>query len=222
MLKLIDLLKKRRNDVLAEQMHGKPEKLSAACARELDLWRVQEVLGGDGEQWTSLYQDSYRIVLWAAAYSDPQRLLLSQDYREITDEAFARCYAHLARYQGLSRFSTWVAAYAKNLVRNRCAREQTRKRKQGVLEQAVELGISRWDPLRILLRLERDRCLWRAFFDLPMTEQQIVSLRLFENETYPAIAEELGLSRKEVRRRYQAALGQLRRGFLHDDIYGRP
>ena len=99
-----------------------------------DYEQVQRILHGEEGCWEQLYQNAYPIVRSFARQNDWKCLLLSQDYDDITDEAFARCYGNLERYRGESRFSTWVCGYAKNITRNRCSRQHTRLRNKGHLE----------------------------------------------------------------------------------------
>lgn len=181
--------------------------------QELDFQQVQEIMKGAEELWEPLYSASYHMVLQCAAKADYSHLLGPPDYRDITDEAFALCYAQLERYRGRSRFSRWVGGYAKNITRNRCSRERTRRRNQRLLEDAADARMDGCDPLLILIRLERDQCLWRAFYELSETDRRIVESRLFENTAPRAIARELDMTRREVLRRYDAALVSLRWNF---------
>lgn len=84
--------------------------------REQDYQQVQEFLkSGDPELWKALYESAYEIVYQCAYGMDFCRVLGSDDYCEIADEAFALCYEQLDRYQGLSQFSGWVGGYSKTL-----------------------------------------------------------------------------------------------------------
>lgn len=82
--------------------------------REEDYQQVRAFLeSGDQALWKALYEDAYETVRQCAAYTDFGHLLDPEEYREIADEAFARCYEQLERYQGRSRFSGWVADTAR-------------------------------------------------------------------------------------------------------------
>ena len=182
-------------------------------AREQDYEIVQKILDGNQDLWDELYRTSHPAVLRSAAAADYRRMLNSAEYHEIADEAFARCYEQLDRYRGLSRFERWVGGYAKNITRNRCARELTRIRNRRLLEDAANRRMNGCDPLLILIRLERDRCLWRAFFDLSPVDRRIVWSSILENMAPKVWARELHLTKKEVRRRYEDALVVLRWNF---------
>lgn len=184
--------------------------VSQISLREYDFQQVQKILGGAQELWDPLYQAVYQIVVRCAAKADHNRLLKSDDYRDITDEAFTTCYTQLERYKGWSRFSYWVGGYAKNITRNRCARELTKIRNKKLLENAASCQMAYCDPLLTLIRLERDQFLWKAFFDLPIIDQKIVAARIFKNIAPRTLAHDLQLSRKEVLTRYDLAIIILR------------
>lgn len=181
---------------------------------QTDFERVQEILQGAEEPWEQLYKNAYQSVHSCARQSDWKHLLLSQDYDDIVDEAFARCYEHLDRYRGESRFSTWVGGYAKNIARNRCSRQQTCVRNKGHLEDLARNQMATCDPYFVLLRCERDNCLWRAFFDLDEVDQEIIRRRVFEDDAPRLIAKDLHMTRKEVLNRFEYAKVIMRRLFL--------
>ena len=183
--------------------------------RQEDYEQAQAILQGAEELWEQLYANAYRSVRSCAQHTDWKNLLLPQDYDEITDEAFARCYEHLSRYRGESRFSTWVGGYAKNIARNRCSRQQTHLRNKGHLEALARNQMAACDPYFVLLRCERDNCVWRAFFDLDEADQEIVRRMVFENDAPRLIARDLRMTRKEVLNRFAHAKITMRRLFLY-------
>ena len=187
---------------------------SKSSAQE-DYEQVQKILHGAEELWEQLYRNAYPIVHCSARQSDWNHLLLPQDYDDITDEAFARCYEHLSRYRGESRFSTWVGGYAKNIARNRCSRQQTRLKNKGHLEELARNQMAACDPYFVLLRCERDNCVWRAFFDLDEADQEIVRRRAFEDTAPRLIAKDLNMTRKEVLHRFEYAKVTMRHLYLY-------
>lgn len=200
---------------MRHRMWCNPRRTILTSYWHADYERVQEVLQGAEEPWEQLYKNAYQKVLGFARQTDWKNILQPQDYDEIVDEAFARCYEHLDRYRGESRFSTWVGGYAKNIARNRCSRQQTRLRNKGHLEDLARNQMANSDPYFVLLRYERDNCLWGAFFDLDETDQEIVKRRVLENDAPRQIARELQMTRKEVLNRYECAKVTMRRLFLY-------
>lgn len=180
-----------------------------------DYEQVQEILMGTQEQWAQLYQDAYHIVLSTVRQTDHYKLLSHQEYEDITDEAFARSYAQLDQFRPISRFSIWVSGIARNITRDRRARQQTRIKYSGHLEELAKNEMACCDPFWVLGRYERNRCLWRAFFNLDRVDQEIVIRRLLEDGTFKRIAVDLQLPRKEVRSRLNFAKARMRSLFLH-------
>ena len=138
----------------------------ATDRRKQDYQLVQNILQGAEGLWDSLYAASYSTVINCARDEDYLKMLGPADYHEIADEAFARCYTQLERYRGLSRFCYWVGGYARNITKNRYSKEQTKQRNHILLVNAAKRHMKNYDPLPIIVRLERDQCLWKAFNDL--------------------------------------------------------
>ena len=107
-------------------------------ARERDHQLARLALGGASRAWDLLYEKAIRSVPAAVRRANFQHFFSDWDYRDITDEALARCYDHLERYRGLSQFQWWVLGYAKNILRNRIQRQLTHRRNQSLLERAAE------------------------------------------------------------------------------------
>lgn len=183
-------------------------------ARDYDYALAKAALQGDDNAWDTLYEDSWQFVLRAARQADQCHLLASDDYKDVTEEAFEKCYEHLERYQGRSRFYRWVAGYVKNLIRGRYARKQTVRRNQYLLENIVRSRLSQQDPLFILIRLERNQILWEAFSQIPKIEQHIVDSILFHRVPPRQIARKLQLHRKQVLQYYDDALIKIRWHFI--------
>lgn len=142
------------------------------------------------------------------------RVLGPDDYCEIADEAFALCYEQLDRYQGLSQFSGWVGGYSKNITRTRCRQVLSGLRYRRQLYEVSTGRMRDWDPLWILIRLERYYCLWKAISDISETSQRILEARILEKLSLRAIAQELNLTQREVKTRYEAACNVVRTRFL--------
>lgn len=187
---------------------------SAPSMREWDYHLAYLALCGDEDAWNTLYEDSFTSVVRAVKSFDDKRSFSHDDYYEIVDEAFARCYEQLNRYQGLSRFHRWVFDYAKNIMRGRLRAQSTAQRNQYLLACAAQSQFSGSDPLQILLYLERAQYLWNAFFDLDQTEQYVVFQTVFFNTPPRTLARELLLTRRQVLQSYSDACLKLRWNYL--------
>lgn len=184
------------------------------AARENDYRLAFEALHGAAGAWDALYEEAYPFVLREVKRFDDRHFFADGDHEEITDEAFERCYEQLERYQGLSRFQRWVLGYAKNIMRNRRRRQLTARRNQYLMWTMEASRKGSLDPLYILIRLERDQCLWSAFYQLPDPDQTILFQRLFLNVPPKRIAKELQLTRKQIAQRYEEALVVVRWRFI--------
>jgi len=74
---------------------------------------VREAQAGDEQAWTTLYRHTYDGLYRHIGYlvQDPS---VAED---LTQESFARACSHLERFDGRSRFETWLHGIAINIVR---------------------------------------------------------------------------------------------------------
>ena len=151
-----------------DRSHIPPSLSHQPPQREADYRLAQDTLRGDAGAWEQLYTAAYPAVLRTIERYDDRHLLSADTRRDIADESFARCYNHLERYQGRSRFRHWVSGYAKNIIRNQKRKHATMFRHQWLLLDRACSDKSHLDPLLLLIRLERDRCLWDAFSICPL------------------------------------------------------
>lgn len=142
--------------------------------QEQDYLLATEALRGDSHAEDTLYLGSVSFVVNAARKYDVQKWFSPSDYPDIADEAFAKCYEHLERYQGLGRFRNWVLGYAKNIMRNRWRKQCTARRNQSLLESLATSQLRHLDPLILLVWLELNRYLWDTFYRLTALEQRII------------------------------------------------
>lgn len=182
--------------------------------RERDYQLAYLALCGDEEAWNALYQDSFAFVINAVKQLDDQHMFSYDDYYDMTDEAFGRCYEQLDRYQGLSRFRRWVLGYAKNIMYNRRRAQSTALRNQYLLECAAECQFRGSDPLYILIYLERAQYLWNAFFGLEKAEQYVIFQTVFFHTPPRTLAKNLLLTRKQVLQLYSEACLKLRWNYV--------
>ena len=85
---------------------------------------VERARGGDEQAWTTLYRHTYDGLYRHVGY-------LVQDpvvAEELTQECFARASLRLDRFDGRSRFETWLHGIAINIVRNHWRGSSRRER----------------------------------------------------------------------------------------------
>lgn len=192
---------------------GHQNTLPQENTKEYDWMQVQRILNGEDDCWDLLYNAAYNAVLRCVVRADHKKRFEYYEYRDIVDEAFYLCYAQLERYRGWSKFSGWVSGYAKNITRNRCTRESTRRKHAYSQREKSIRQMESNDPESILIRQERNACLWKAFFEMNSMDQAILSGRILEGKSFAAIGRELHLSRKETLQRYGVAVNCLRKAF---------
>lgn len=182
--------------------------------QEQDYLLATEALRGDSHAGDTLYLGSVSFVVNAARKYDVQKWFSPSDYLDIADEAFAKCYEHLERYQGLGRFRNWVLGYAKNIMRNRWRKQCTARRNQSLLERLATSQLRHLDPLILLVRLERNRYLWDTFYRLTALEQRIIYQCVFCGTPPRTPARAFQLTRKYVLQHYEDTRVTLRWNYL--------
>lgn len=190
-----------------------PNSFNDPPPKSPDLERAKQILQGHLPIWDALYDASYTAVLCKARRTDTYHVLDEAEYRDIADEAFARCYAHLDRYRGDSAFAGWVKGYAKNITRRRIDRRWTQMRHHQTATLTCKQRQYACDPLTIVLHRERNAVLWRVMNELDAVDRRIVLLHVLDEQTFTRIAQHSACPRVDIFRRYRNALKTLRERF---------
>ncbi|MFC1708424.1 RNA polymerase sigma factor [Planctomycetota bacterium] len=176
---------------------------------------VQRARNGDRgsfEALVALYADR----IYNLCYS---KLGSAEDARDAAQDVFLRAYRALPRFEGKSRFYTWLFRIAVNCS---FTRRKKRLRKQALapisLEQVLRSGDrdraepadEREEPIRRLLRAEQLEVIHEAIAELPQGFQEVVLLRDIEGLAYEDIAEILSVPIGSVKSRLHRARLQLR------------
>lgn len=126
---------------------------------------------------------------------------------EFTQEAFVRAFERLDRFDGASRFSTWLY----RLARNRAIDLLRRKRPQADGDFAAEQrGASGAPPQQDLERREAQHAVQQALASLPADQREIILLRDFDGQDYATIAAALDVPPGTVKSRLSRARAALR------------
>lgn len=179
---------------------------SGPSAQEEEYRLANEALHGNHDSWNALYQEAFPLVVNGLKKYDYRHIFHADAYHDAADEAFARCYEQLDRYQGLSRFWRWVLGYGKNVLHELCRKEATARKNQYLLENQASSKSYSQDPLQILLRIERDCCLWEVFDGLTLPEKTLLWQQVFFNIPPRRLAKKLQLTRKQAQQCYEDAL----------------
>lgn len=155
----------------------------------------------------------------------------AQDVRQM---ALLKVYQGLTRFEGRSRFSTWLYRLVVNLCRDRARqRDAGRRAFAGAVHErfgheqrgpvpdhdgggAAREGFALEETgLHVAHERELARLVARAVLTLPAAEREVVVLRHYHDLPFPAIAEILGDPVTTVKSRMSRGLSQLRTRLAH-------
>jgi len=134
-----------------------------------------------------------------------------EEAKDVRQMALLKTYQGLDRFEGRSRFSTWVYRVVLNLCRDR-------KRSAAVRTRVVEESVREREGDYVLeetgFHVARDRELAeivaQAVLALPAAEREVVVLRHYHDLGFPTIAEILGSPVTTVKSRMSRGLELLR------------
>lgn len=175
---------------------------------------AQSALLGNTYAWNTLYNNAYDIVcgyIVKHCRNTPAQRGFAED---IINEAFKRGYAHLNRYQGKSRFSTWVCGIAKNIILEN--NRETYKNIELINRIQHSFLYSEYmDPEYIAMQNEKYFCIWRAFYSLSEKHQALIQCIVLMDMPQSKAAKQAGLSLPECIYEYHNALECFRRKFFY-------
>lgn len=125
---------------------------------------------------------------------------------DLGQEAFLRAFRGLERFEGRSRFSTWVYRIAYNVYLNHRARSKT----LGALPQDYEGRVAAPDAMESAGRSDLRRDLTAAIGRLDERYRAVIVLYYVEDVSYPEIAEVLDIPLGTVKTHLHRARKMLR------------
>lgn len=172
---------------------------------------VQLSLEGDEKAWEMLYDDAYAKARGAAYNADPYRILHAEDVEEIAREALEKCYQKREQFRPENLFSTWVGGFARNITKRYQGKYYRRFKKEQVIyyESLPENA----DPLRLLLRKERNYYMWLT---LEMMEEPGRSLFMWyqlKDISKAQARKKAGIRNEDMEEAGRRAILQYRRDF---------
>jgi RNA polymerase sigma-70 factor (ECF subfamily) len=193
-----------------------PEPTAPQGTRDPDHDLVEACRAGRGDAFGSLVRRHEARVVRLAA-----RLLGDADAAlDAAQEAFVKAWRALPRFQGESRFSTWLVRIVINQCRNDLRRRRTVKHTRPLSLDAPAAGDGSVadgvagrspDPFAVARGREVERALGAALSRLDPEAREVVWLRDAEDLSYEDIAEVLGVPVGTVRSRLHRARADLRR-----------
>jgi len=170
---------------------------------------VREAQRGGVEAFSKLVEKYKRRAYFAAL----GLVRNHHDALDLSQEAFARAYRAMRRFDTTRPFYPWLYRIVRNLCLNHLKR---RSRQQEVSMEIIEpcggesLADSRAGPAELAVRNELRERLWRAMENLTPEHREILVLRHFQEMSYAEIAETLECPPGTVMSRLHAARRNLR------------
>lgn len=156
-----------------------------------------------------------------------KRVRSPEDRLDLTQETFFRAYKSLDGFRGESKLSTWLFRIAYYTYQHYLRTGMLRDDAVSVSPvddgdpESSETVPSSTDPGAdaALLHKEERRLLSEAILDLPPKMRQSVTLRVYRDQSYQEIADQMGISIQTVKAHLFQARRQLRRrleGYFED------
>ncbi len=138
------------------------------------------------------------------------RLLLrnGEDAQDASQEAFVKAWRNIGRFDGRSRFFTWLSVILRNVCRDRL------RRRRG--DEMVELTDGHAhpnpdsDPVALAQRSERAEQIRQAIRELPAPHRDVIVMSHFLDFSYRQMAQSLDVPIGTVTSRLHAARKALR------------
>ncbi|MDR0562000.1 MAG: sigma-70 family RNA polymerase sigma factor [Spirochaetaceae bacterium] len=139
---------------------------------------VAEVVSGQKELFRLLVNRYQKIVygMGMSFFHNPE------DASDFTQEVFLKAYRSLSRFQGRSRFSTWLYRIAYNTAVNSVSRKK--EYQSFVEEETFQDGDN---PEQTALRSALQEAVWEAVRELPDRYRICVDLFFFYDRSYQEI-----------------------------------
>ncbi len=156
---------------------------------------IAKAQSGDKEAFEKLLC-KYKNMILSMAYYISQN---EYDALDMAQEVYVKLYKNVYKFEGKSKFSTWVYSVA----RNTCIDEYKRiKRNRNYFEtDEKELSAETEGPEDIILKKELSDFVRIMLSELPPIYNKILSLRYIETLSYREIAERLECSEGTVKSR---------------------
>ena len=169
---------------------------------------------GEVEAWARLYHEHYEDLYLHLGFmtSDPA---LAED---LTQEVFARAFVALGRFEGRSRFATWLYGISSNVVRDHWRKQRRQRRAYAQLStNEVDDALSPEDTHDVK---QKTRALARALEGLPDRYREAFVLVALRELSTAQAAEILGISPSNVSVRVHRARKRIHRKLTRRGWFG--
>lgn len=181
----------------------------AASDAEIAALLIERARGGDMQAWARLYQDHFDGLFRHLRYLTGD----AQVAEELVQETFVQALTCIARFDGRSRFSTWLHGIGLNVARHHWRSQRSTAKahaKLTLVNALVEAGSSA-SPDRTLVSRQRVKALYDALDSLPEHLREAFILRELEGLAPPEAAELLGITANNLAVRASRARAHIRK-----------
>ena len=176
---------------------------------------IRLVLNGDTRAFSEIV-DRYRDSVFGMALRFTGN---HGDAQDISQEIFIRVYENLNRYNGKSKFSTWLYRISYNLCIDWTRKHRKDRLVTGITDDDPEIPDSRAGPEDTFFETQRRRELRRAISSLKDKYRDILILFYYQGFSYEVISGILEMPVKTVETQLYRARKQLRKR-LEGDLEG--
>lgn len=180
----------------------------AASDAEIAAVLMERARGGDMQAWARLYQDHFDGLFRHLRYLTGD----AQVAEELVQETFVQALTCIARFDGRSRFSTWLHGIGLNVARHHWRSQRSTAKahaKLTLVNELVEAGSA--PPDRTLASRQRVKALYEALDSLPEHLREAFILRELEGLAPPEAAELLGITANNLAVRASRARARIRK-----------
>ena len=182
--------------------------------------------GGDSDALGSLLEGSRAYLKMLARLQIGRRLQSKLDAEDLLQEAFLRAHQAIGRFRGSTQdeFLAWLRGILAHVLADQVRRYHGTERRDPKLECAFEfeleraaerairvLAASTSSPSQRALRHERAVLLGEAMERLPNAAREVLTLRHFQDLSFPEIARRMDRTLDGVKNLWIRALARLRR-----------
>jgi len=150
-----------------------------------EAWVIRRVQEGDADAFETLYRTHARRVygICRRITADPRLA------EELTQDVFLKVWERIGRYEGRSKFSTWLYRIATNRALDGLRGEIRRSARELPVERPAD-----WEPPRPAPRPETRLRLEEAMESLPAAARAVFVLHDIEGYRHDEIAEMTGVA----------------------------
>jgi RNA polymerase sigma-70 factor, ECF subfamily len=180
---------------------------SESPAADIAAALVERARAGDMQAWARLYQDHFDGLYRHLRYLTGE----CQAAEELVQETFVQALCCVARYDGRSRFSTWLHGIGLNVARHHWRAQRSTAKAHAKLIAVEQLREHGESPTREVLAKQRARALYDALEQLPTHLREAFILRELEGLSAEEAAEQLGITTNNLAVRASRARTRLRK-----------